>query len=153
TSLLESGFEEEQFDFIRLRDVIEHLPNPYEVLQEVKRLLVPGGIALIATPNEGSLTTQLRLLFGGSRELVATVAPPHHVHGFTPSTLGLILQRAGMKIEHIGTTTPVDPLYVTTRNMQSADSKLHVLVWRIANALGKGSMLVSWVSKEKKSQR
>jgi len=30
--LLESGFEANQFDFIRLRDVIEHLPNPYEVL-------------------------------------------------------------------------------------------------------------------------
>jgi len=147
--LLESGFEANQFDFIRLRDVIEHLPNPYEVLLEVKRLLVPGGFALIATPNEDALPTQLRLLMGGKRDTVATVAPPHHVHGFTPTTLQRILDRAGLKVYQLKTTTPVDPTYVTARNMQSAESKLRVLIWHVANMMGKGSMLVSWIGKEK----
>lgn len=146
--LLESGFEANQFNFIRLRDVIEHLPNPYDVLLEVKRLLVPGGFALIATPNEDALPTQLRLFMGGKRDTVATVAPPHHVHGFTPKTLKRILDRAGLKVCQLKTTTPVDPTYVTARNMQSAESKLHVLAWHAANIMGKGSMLVSWVRKD-----
>lgn len=149
TPLLESKFEANQFDFIRLRDVIEHLPNPYEVLLEVKRLLVPGGFALIATPNEDALPTQLRLLMGAKRDKVATVDPPHHVHGFTPKTLQRILDRTGLTTYELKTTTPVDPLYVTARNMQSAESKLHVLTWKAANLIGKGSMLVSWIRKEK----
>ena len=149
TPLLESEFEANQFDFIRLRDVIEHLPNPYEVLLEVKRLLVPGGFALIATPNEDALPTQLRLLMGGKRDKVATVAPPHHVHGFTPKTLKRIVNRSGLTVYQLKTTTPVDPLYVTARNMQSAESTLHVLAWQAANLIGKGSMLVSWIRKEK----
>jgi len=146
--LLEVGFEEKQFDFIRMRDVIEHLPNPYDVLQEVKRLLHPEGFVNIATPNEDALPTQLRLLAGFKRETVATVVPPHHVHGFTPKTLKRIADRVGLKIYDIKTTTPVDPKYVTARNMKSIDDKLHVFAWRAANAIGKGSMLIGWFGKQ-----
>lgn len=146
--LLESGFEENQFHFIRLRDVIEHLPNPYDVLREVKRLLHPDGFAVIATPNEDALPTQVRLLAGHKRDTVATVVPPHHVHGFTPKTLKCIADRVGLKIFDISTTTPVDPKYVTARNMESADNKLHVVAWRAANAIGKGSMLIGWFGKQ-----
>ncbi|MGB5631505.1 MAG: class I SAM-dependent methyltransferase [Waterburya sp.] len=148
SSLLDSGFEANQFHFIRLRDVIEHLPNPYEVLIEIKRLLVPGGFALIATPNEAALTTEIRLAAGFKRDKIATVKPPHHVHGFSPKTLKQILERAGLQIYCIKTTTPVDSEYVTARNMEMANSQLHVFVWRTANLLGKGSMLIGWVGKE-----
>ncbi len=148
TTLLDSGFEENQFDFIRLRDVIEHLPNPYDVLLEVKRLLVPGGFVLIATPNEDALPTQLRLLLGLKRNKVATVAPPHHVHGFTPVTLTKILERVDLKRYCIKTTTPVDPEYVTARNMASANNVPAVLLWHLGKLIGKGSMLVAWARKE-----
>jgi 2-polyprenyl-3-methyl-5-hydroxy-6-metoxy-1,4-benzoquinol methylase len=135
-----------QFHFIRFRDVIEHLPNPYEVLLEVQRLLVPGGMALIATPNEAALPTQIRLNLGFARDKIATVAPPHHVHGFVPETLARIIQRAGLQICQLTTTTPVNPLYVTARNMSSANI-LRVLAWRLAATLCKGSMLIAWVQK------
>lgn len=38
------------FDIIVCSDVIEHLENPHLLLQEVKRLLKRGGIAVISTP-------------------------------------------------------------------------------------------------------
>ncbi len=145
--LLESGFTEMQFQFIRLRDVIEHLPNPYDALIEIERLLLPGGFALIATPNEDALPTQIRLLFGAKRNKIATVEPPHHVHGFTPKTLKKLLERVGLEVLRLETVTPVDPRYVTARNMQSAKNYLQVLAWKIAKSVGKGSMLIAWARK------
>ncbi len=44
------SFADQQFDAIVLADVIEHIQYPDLMLQEIKRLLKPGGIALITTP-------------------------------------------------------------------------------------------------------
>ena len=43
-------FPENHFDYIVLADVIEHLQHPDEMLTEMKRLLKPGGHAIITTP-------------------------------------------------------------------------------------------------------
>jgi len=146
--LLESELPEGRFDFVRLRDVIEHLPNPYAALTEVKRLLAPGGFLHVATPNEDGLAAQLRLLLGGKRDRVATVAPPHHVHGFGPKTLRGLFERVGFKMYMLKTTTPVDPLYVTARNMEAVKNRLRTVAWRAASAIGRGSMLIAWAGKE-----
>lgn len=145
--LLESQLENGCYSFIRLRDVIEHLPNPYDVLRRVYELLAPGGVLLIVTPNEDGLPTQLRLRMGKPRNVVATVAPPHHLHGFTPHTLRLILERAGFKRYQLGTTTPVDAAYVTSNNMRSSKQMAKVLFWQTAKVLGTGSMLYGWTVK------
>jgi 2-polyprenyl-3-methyl-5-hydroxy-6-metoxy-1,4-benzoquinol methylase len=144
---LESNLEAGQFHFIRLRDVIEHLPNPYEVLVEVERLLAPGGIGLIVTPNEARLPNQIRMALGMKRELVAAVRPPHHLHAFTPKTLKRLVERTGCQAVEVKTTMPVNPLYVTANNMRSTTNKPFVLVWYAAQAVGKGSVLVAWIKK------
>lgn len=144
TPLLQSGLEEERFDFIRLRDVIEHMPDPYDNLVMIRRLLAPGGVALFVTPNEGGLPTRMRLLLGGARDRVATVPPPHHLHGFTPQTLDRLLLRAGFTLLAGKTTTPVDPQYVTSNNMRATRNPAYVCLWQGAKALGMGSMVVSW---------
>ena len=147
TTLLQGGFEAGSFHFIRLRDVIEHLPNPYESLLEIHRLLRPGGIGLIVAPNEGALVTRLRLLLGFKRGMVATAEPPHHIHGFTPFTLQRIFQRVGFKILMMKTTIPVDPEYVTSNNMRSANRPDLVFLWKGASMLGMGNFLVGWIQK------
>jgi SAM-dependent methyltransferase len=47
------------FDVVVLADVIEHLSDPRETLQQVHRLLRPGGRILILTPDIGSLAGRL----------------------------------------------------------------------------------------------
>ena len=148
TDLLGAGLEHGRFHFIRLRDVIEHLPNPYEVLLEVQRLLVPGGVALIITPNEDSLPNRARQLVGWRKRPVAAVPPPHHLHGFIPKTLRQLFERIDFHIDEIYTTTPVDPTCVTSNNMRNANRTAYVAVWRAGKAIGKGSMLVGWVRKK-----
>lgn len=143
-SVMEIEEPDGSFDFVRMRDVIEHLPNPHAALLRIRQLLRPGGMLLVATPNESSLAAQLRLLLGCRRDRIATVAPPHHLHGFSPSTLQRLFDRVGLHQRQITTTTPVDTSYVTARNMGAAGRKIHSGFWHVARALGRGSMLVGW---------
>lgn len=144
TPLLEAGFPAASFDFVRLRDVIEHLPNPYAALLEIKRILTPGGVVLLATPNQEGLPTRLRIWLGGRHTKVATVPPPHHLHGFAPETLSRILNRSRLEVLEVKTTTPVDPAYVTANNMRAKRHPAYVLFWKGAQWLGRGSMVVAW---------
>jgi len=47
---LELPFKDESFDVVTVFEVIEHLDDPQKALGEVRRVLKPGGIALISTP-------------------------------------------------------------------------------------------------------
>lgn len=148
TPLLQGKFDAGSFDFIRLRDVIEHLPDPYASLLEIQRLLCPGGVALFVAPNEGALLNRLRLFLGFKRQMIAWAEPPHHIHGFNSATLQRIFQRTGFKILKMKTTTPGDPEYVTSNNINRASSRPDLgLVWKGSQMLGMGNFLVGWVQK------
>jgi SAM-dependent methyltransferase len=54
------------FDLVSLFDVLEHIPRPLVLLQEVHRLLRPGGLLVIKVPNAANLRNRLRLLWGKS---------------------------------------------------------------------------------------
>jgi 2-polyprenyl-3-methyl-5-hydroxy-6-metoxy-1,4-benzoquinol methylase len=145
TPLLQAGFSDDSFDFVRLRDVIEHLPDPYESLRKIRCLLRPGGIALIVAPNEGALINRFRRLAGMKRTMVAYAEPPHHIHGFTPVTLRLIVERAGFKVLELRTIETVHPGYVTSNNMRSAHRSALVALWKLARTVGMGNFIVSWI--------
>lgn len=86
--LHEAKFPEESFDVVRMEEVIEHLPDPVDSLKEVRRVLRPGGVLYLTTPNFNSLN---QLLLGASW----SVFDPGHLHYFTPRSLQLALTRAG----------------------------------------------------------
>jgi 2-polyprenyl-3-methyl-5-hydroxy-6-metoxy-1,4-benzoquinol methylase len=53
-------FEDHSFDVIWAGDVLEHLFDPISMLEEVSRILKPGGKALISTPNDMHSYSRLR---------------------------------------------------------------------------------------------
>lgn len=61
-------FENNSFDYVVLAEVIEHLRNPYQVMQELSRILRPGGKMILSTPNILNLKSRIRFLFEGSWE-------------------------------------------------------------------------------------
>jgi 2-polyprenyl-3-methyl-5-hydroxy-6-metoxy-1,4-benzoquinol methylase len=56
---VEEYFSEEKFDIILLLNLIEHLPNPLDILSKCKNLLNDDGIIVIQTPNYESLDCKL----------------------------------------------------------------------------------------------
>lgn len=50
-TLEEAGFPDETFDFIVQKDVLEHVQSPREHLQVTRRILRPGGLVWLITPN------------------------------------------------------------------------------------------------------
>jgi ubiquinone/menaquinone biosynthesis C-methylase UbiE len=51
-SILEIPFPENTFDYVISSEVIEHTPDPYKALYEIHRVLKPGGIMVLSTPNK-----------------------------------------------------------------------------------------------------
>jgi len=57
-------FPSEFFDIVLMQEVIEHLTNPDNAIEETYRILKPKGYFLISTPNLAWWVNRLALLFG-----------------------------------------------------------------------------------------
>ncbi len=58
-TLEDAHYQDNYFDVITLNHVFEHVPNPSETIKELKRILKPGGILIIAVPNLNSLAYKI----------------------------------------------------------------------------------------------
>ena len=90
-TLEEQGFPKGTFDVVTLFYVLEHVPNPLAVMQEVFRVLRPGGWVFLRVPDS---TPAVRLLdfFGIPNRLYHL---PSHLYDFSPGTLRRLLEKAG----------------------------------------------------------
>lgn len=80
------------FDAITLSQTIEHLYDPKATLRECLRLLKPGGLLVMTTPNARSL---------GATEFGANWRgweAPRHLHLFTVDSLAALTRQAGFEI-------------------------------------------------------
>jgi 2-polyprenyl-3-methyl-5-hydroxy-6-metoxy-1,4-benzoquinol methylase len=93
------------FDVISMIEVIEHLAEPRADLETAHRLLRPGGVLYVTTPNFGSLT---RLLIGPRWRVVEY---PEHLSYFTTTSLRRIARRAGFVPESVSTVN-LSPLLI-----------------------------------------
>ena len=121
---------------------------------EVKRILAPGGVALIISPNEGALSNQLQVVLGKRKtQEYGTLRPPYHLHAFAPSTLKRLLKRAGFEKCLVKTATLMDPI-VALGNRKDTWSLRRDIVFGLllgARMLGRGSLLVGWAAKDTES--
>jgi len=58
-------YNDEHFDLITMTEVVEHIENHRKTISEISRVLRPGGIAIISTPNILNLKSRIRFLFCG----------------------------------------------------------------------------------------
>lgn len=90
------------FDVITLWEYLEHVPDPRAELQRMSRLLRPGGLLALSTPNAGQRRVQR------APALWREFKPPEHVNFFTARTLRRLLSACGF---HTLLLRPIAPDY------------------------------------------
>lgn len=96
--LEEAGFPDNSFDAVTMHHVIEHVSDPVATLQEVRRVLRPGGRTVMVTPNAGALGHRLFV------EAWRGLEVPRHFHLFSPGNLKIAAERADLRVVNIRTT-------------------------------------------------
>ena len=79
------------FDVVYMNEVIEHVVAPVELLAEVRRVLRPGGIALLRTGNARSWTARLR----GADWRYFQFAGHGHIRYYSPAAARALAAAAG----------------------------------------------------------
>jgi len=66
----ELPYQGDTFDVVTATEVIEHLEDFRAILREIYRVLKPGGVCVLSTPNILNLNSRLRNLWFGFAELM-----------------------------------------------------------------------------------
>jgi len=90
-SLESIHYPDDYFDNITLNHVFEHVSDPSETIKELRRILKPGWILIIAVPNSNSLTYKL---FG---KYFRHIDAPRHLFHYSDKTLKKYAQKANLK--------------------------------------------------------
>ena len=95
-------FEDDQLDLIMLCEILEHMPaDPMFVLAEINRVLKPGGLLLLTTPNAASALTLNRLLAGEAPWVWHKYGTDRNIYRhcfeYTPKILASALEAAGFE--------------------------------------------------------
>jgi len=83
--------QEKRFRIVTMFQVLEHLEQPLNVLQQVKNILEPGGVLVLSLPWRGRWPDVL-----GDVDL-----PPHHLTRWTEGALQSALERSGLRVRHM----------------------------------------------------
>jgi SAM-dependent methyltransferase len=94
-TLAEARFPNAFFDVVRLSDVLEHLPHPVELFEEINRILKPDGLVYLSVPNTRSL------VFWLFQKNWYALDPPRHAISYCPFTLETLCESTGFEIAHL----------------------------------------------------
>lgn len=89
------NFPDKGFDIINAAHSFEHLPNPKEVMLEVKRILKKDGCLVLTIPNMESFNAKIT----GKNWFPLDI--PHHYYHYSLKTINNLLAVNGLKIKKI----------------------------------------------------
>jgi SAM-dependent methyltransferase len=105
--------EYEPFDAVYLNLVLEHIPNPQELLQEVRSVLKDDGIVFILVPNDfNALQRSARLVLNLSEWWIV----PMHLNYFSFASLSGLLTSAQFTVTDTLATFPMEFFLLSGEN-------------------------------------
>jgi SAM-dependent methyltransferase len=157
------------FDVVTAFEVLEHLRDPGDLLNDASMLLDSGGLLYLTTPNFNAFLRHLE------RDRFSPVSYPDHLCFFTPASLRILAARHGFRVAALRTTgldpwrlkhalrpcrlSTINDLDVQS-NVSDARTVLRVSVYErrhmallkaavnsIVNVVGAGDTLKAWLVK------
>jgi SAM-dependent methyltransferase len=101
-----STIQSYSFDCITLWHVLEHFHDPFRYTSEIVRLLKPGGVCVIALPNNRSFDAEHYGKYWAAYDV------PRHLWHFNPETFRLFSEKTGLRVES-ERTLPLDVFYIS----------------------------------------
>ena len=100
----DAGFNEQGFDVITLWHVLEHTTSPMRTLQEVRKVLKPDGLLVLAVPNLNDRLMQAayRIVKGRKPSLFSIGDKEIHLFHFSVRSLRLLLEKTGFTCVKVG---------------------------------------------------
>jgi len=91
-------YKEGMFDIVTSFEVIEHINNPQEEVQNIRTLLRSGGLFYVTTPNFNAIERYLL------KEKYNVIQYPEHLSYYTKKTLHYLLSHNGFRKKKLQTT-------------------------------------------------
>jgi len=121
-------FHDDAFDGVTSFETIEHLQDRYTFVAELARVLAPGGVCILSTPN----AAYTRPVNGKPRN-------PYHIYEYSPSELGALLARYFKSVDLLGQrlrpSFVISPFWDDQQNLCTARERCRLILWRILNRL------------------
>jgi methionine biosynthesis protein MetW len=125
----------EKFDVVLFADVLEHTPQPAELLKVAAAALKPGGCVVVSVPNVAHWSVRLNLLFGRFNFADTGIMDATHLRWFTRRTLLELLSRSGFRIEAHATTAGTWQNCYRRMPLRLIPTRLRSPLVRVANRL------------------
>ncbi len=97
-------FPNQKFDVAVFGDVLEHLRNPWKVLEDTKNILEPGGYVVASIPNIAHGAVRLALLQGKFEYTQFGILDNTHLRFFTKKTIEDLFETTGYSVKAIDRT-------------------------------------------------
>jgi 2-polyprenyl-3-methyl-5-hydroxy-6-metoxy-1,4-benzoquinol methylase len=86
------------YDVVIAGDIIEHLPRPAKIMQEIRQVLRPGGQVMLSVPNFGHWYPRGRVAFGLFGYDRRGILDDTHLRFFTRATLRRLVRDTGFDV-------------------------------------------------------
>ncbi len=101
--------KDEKYDYVICGDVLEHLVDPYSVVNKIREVLKPGGCIIASIPNILNADVIYELLHGNFTYQDAGILDRTHLRFFTQNEVVKLFEERGFKITRIiGSSNPAE---------------------------------------------
>ena len=127
-----AGLEAHFYDAIILNHVLEHLHRPHDLLRECGRLVKPGGVIVLVTPNSASYGHQV---FGTSWR---ALEPPRHIFLYSPTSIARLAEDCDFRTFDVWSSAAnAEDIFLRSNSLLAAESGVRESPLRIrARAYG-----------------